>query len=246
MSRAVSLLHEMGTLVLMEGLESEDHALLAIDADADFGSGYLFGPHVGSVTEFSEPHDLLDRVWSRYREQRVSVRTDEGATRGSLENEALHTSPGRGLRQASPADITRYRQQRHPYLAALQNIASKVRSGAALELSCDDFLALEGAIRCFLPDDSGRQLGADIFSAHPPARQRVDFYSTAARTRADWSRRDFFRRAIKEPEVIQATRQYCSLTGYLHCMTFSTATSGSNGKVVICGDVDWSARAQAH
>ena len=131
--RAVSLLHEMGTLVLMEGLESEDHALLAIDADADFGSGYHFGPHVEGVQEYSEPQDILKKMWDSYREKRVSVRSDERATRGSLENEALHTSPGSGLRKASATDIARYRQQRHPYLAGIQKTAVKVRSGAALE-----------------------------------------------------------------------------------------------------------------
>jgi EAL domain-containing protein (putative c-di-GMP-specific phosphodiesterase class I) len=243
--RAVSLLHEMGTLVLMEGLESEHQALLAIDADADFGSGYFFGPHVDGVTEFSQPYDLLNKLWNNFRERRVSVRPDERGTRVSLENETLHSSHVKGLRKASPADIARYREQRHPYLEAIQNIAAKVKSGAALESSCDAFLGLQGAIRCFLLDGSGRQIGADIFSARPPARQSVDFYSMAVRNEGDWARRDFFRRAINEPEVVQATRQYCSLNGYLHCVTFSMATRANNGKpVVICGDVDWSTHAQ--
>ncbi len=113
--RAVSLLHEMGTLVLMEGLESEDQALLAIDADADFGSGYFFGPHVDDVAEFSEPDDLLNKLWNSHREQRVSVRPNERVTRVSLENEtpisrAIASSgtrtspPSRTLRQwLSPA-----------------------------------------------------------------------------------------------------------------------------------------------
>lgn len=239
--RAVTLLHEMGTLALMEGLESEDHALLAIDADADFGSGYYFGPNVERVAAFTQPHDLFEKLWIDYKERRTSVRPDDGVARGSLENEALHTSPGSGLRKPSPAEIARYRLHRHPYFTALQKIASRIASGSALEVSCDAFLALDGAIRCFLLDDSGRQIGADIFSAQPPTRQGVDFHSMAVRKEADWSRRDFFRRAIKEPEVVQATRQYCSLSGYLHCVTFSTATKSKNGKpVVICGDVDWS------
>lgn len=243
--RAVSLLHEMGTLVLMEGLESKDQALLAIDADADFGSGYFFGPHVDGVTEFSEPHDLLNNLWTSYRQQHASLRPDERVTRVSLENETLHSSQASGLHKASPADIARYREQRHPYLAAIQNLAAKVRSGATLESSSDAFLGLEGALRCFLLDDSGRHIGADIFSASPPARQSADFYSVVSIDKSDWSRRDFFRRAINEPEVVQATRQYCSLTGYLHCVTFSMATKAKNGKpVVICGDVDWSMHAR--
>jgi hypothetical protein len=245
--RAVSLLHEMGTLVLMEGIESEKQALLAIDADADFGSGYFFGPHVDSVTGFPQPDDLLNRLWNDYREQHVSVRLDEGRTRVSLENETLHSSQVNGQRKASPADIARYREQRHPYLEAVQYIAAKVKSGAALESSCDAFLGLQGAIRCFLLDGNGRQIGADIFSVRPPARQSADFYSIAAGNEGDWSRRDFFRRAINEPGVVQATRQYCSLTGYLHCVTFSMATRTSNGTpVVVCADVDWSTHTQIH
>ena len=241
---AVSLLHEMGTLVLMEGLESEDHALLAIDADADFGSGYHFGPHFDGVTEFSEPHDLLNRLWNSYRERRVSHRPNESATRASLEHEALHSLQVNGARKASHVDIARYRAERHPYLAAVQDIAAKVRSGNALDYSCDAFLELGGAIRSFLLDGIGKQIGTDVFSEHPPARQGVDFYSMAARNGGDWSRRDFFRRAITEPEVVQATRQYCSLTGYLHCVTFSMATKVMGNPVVICIDVDWSAHAR--
>ncbi len=243
--RAVSLLHEMGTLVLMEGLESSDQALLAIDADADFGSGYFFGPHIDSVAEFSQPQDLLDKLWKSYREQRASGRPDEHGTRLSLENEALHSSQVKGLRKASPADIARYREQRHPYLSAIQNIAAKVKSGSAFEGSCEMFLGLPGAVRCFLLDGSGRQIGDDVFSTRPPARQGVDFYSLEARSEGDWFRRDFFRRAINEPEVVQATRQYGSLTGYVRCVTFSMATRNINGKpVVVCGDVDWSMHTQ--
>jgi len=243
--RAVSLLHEMGTLVLMEGIESEGQALLAIDADADFGSGYFFGPHFESITEFSPPDDLLKKLWNSYREQRISARPDEHVTRVSLENETLHSSKVNGQRKPSPAEIARYREQRHPYLAAVQLVAAKVKAGAALESSCDAFLDLPGAIRCFLLDGSGRQIGADVFSARAPARQNADFYSIAAHNEGDWPRKDFLRRAINEPEVVQATRQYCSLTGYLHCVTFSMATRSTNGKpVVICGDVDWSTHAQ--
>ena len=245
--RAVSLLHEMGTLVLMEGLESEEQALLAIDADADFASGFLFGPHVSSTAEFMQPRELLNRLWDSYRAQRGPARLGDQATRGAVESDKLHSSKAKELLKPSVADIARYREQRRPYLTAVQNIAAKVNAGAAFEASCDAFLALEGAIRCFLLDGSGKLTGPDVFSAHPPARQSADFYALSPHHESDWSRRDFFRRAVKEPEVVQATRQYCSLTGYLHCVTFSMATKDTRGKpVVICGDVDWSTHSAVH
>ena len=242
--RAVSLLHEKGTLVLMEGLESEEQALLAIDADADFASGYFFGPHVDSIAEFSQPHELLNSLWDSYKKRAEPGRQDEYGKRSPLEGGALHSSQAKELSKPSAVDIARYREQRRPYLAAMQNIAAKVRAGGTLESSCDAFLALDGAIRCFLLDGSGKLTGTDVFSLHPPARQSADFYTLSVHREGDWSRRDFFRRAVKEPEVVQATRQYCSLTGYRHCVTFSMATKDPRGKpVVICGDVDWSMHA---
>lgn len=242
--RAVSLLHEMGTLVLMEGLESEGQALLAIDADADFASGFYFGPHVDSVTAYSHPHELLNRLWDSYRTRPARLGQEEHGARASLENEKLHSSQAKSRQKASPSDIARYRQQRHPYLAAMRDIAAKVKAGDLFEASCDAFLDLDGAIRCFLLDGNGKPAATDVFATRVPERQSADFYTLSGDHEGDWSRRDFFRRAIKEPEVVQATRQYCSLIGYARCVTFSMATRDSRGKVcVIGGDIDWSAQA---
>jgi hypothetical protein len=43
MRNMVSMLHEAGCLVLVEGIENADQALAAMDADADFAQGYYFG-----------------------------------------------------------------------------------------------------------------------------------------------------------------------------------------------------------
>ncbi|MGH6648859.1 sensor domain-containing phosphodiesterase [Aquabacterium sp.] len=42
-AQMVSLLHECGSLVLMEGVETHEEALVALEADADFVQGYYFG-----------------------------------------------------------------------------------------------------------------------------------------------------------------------------------------------------------
>lgn len=42
----VTLLHQAGSLVLLEGIETRDQAMMAIESDADFVQGYYFGrPH---------------------------------------------------------------------------------------------------------------------------------------------------------------------------------------------------------
>jgi hypothetical protein len=71
----------------------------------------------------------------------------------------------------------------------------------------------------------------------------MNFSGLIERVDGDWSRRDFFRRAMHEPDVVQVTRRYRSLDGYAHCVTFSIAAKVNSKRVVICGDVDWSAHA---
>lgn len=237
--RAVSLLHEMGTLVLMEGIESETEALIALDTDADFGSGYFFGPLQETIQNFVPPGELLDGLWSTYKKKNVAARPAEASARLSLEDEALYSSQIKNLRNASPADISRYREERRPFVNALQQIASSVRTTGNFAARCQEILKIPGTIRCFMLDAQGKQIGAEVFSLTAPRAPGVDFHALAGRPAGEWSRRDFFRRAMQEPQVVQVTRQYCSLTGYPHCVTFSIATCIDEKQFVICCDVDW-------
>ena len=244
--QAVSLLHEMGTLVLLERVESKAEALMAIEADADFASGFDFGPLLEDVNEFDEPGGVLDNLWNSYKEKRGPDQAREAASRTSLNEETLHSSHIKKLRSASPADIHRYRDERRPFIAAIQRAGALMKAGAGFETACGDFLKLEGTIRCFLLGSDGGQIGPEISGALPPAPQGMNFSDLIERVHGDWSRRDFFRRAIQQPEVVQVTRRYRSLAGHAHCVTFSIAAKIDAKPVVICGDVDWSTHAQIH
>lgn len=241
--RAVSLLHEMGTLVVMEGIETEMEALIAIDADADFATGFYFGTPYQDVSGYSGTGAVLDSLWSTYK-KRAPSRTKETSARALLEDEPLHSIEIRKLNSASPAEISRYREERRPFIAEIQRIATRVKSGDDFATACSAFLPLPGSIRCYMLDADGRQIGTDVTARHPPAAQGVDFNALTAPADADWSRRDFFGRARSEPEVAQVTRQYCSLDGHTRCVTFSVATTVYGKPVVVCGDVDWTAHAR--
>jgi EAL domain-containing protein (putative c-di-GMP-specific phosphodiesterase class I) len=241
---AVSLLHEMGTLVVMEGVETEMEALIAIDADADFVTGFHFGAPHEDLRGFSGPGAVLDDLWNTYK-KRAPGRSKDTSARVSAEDEPLHSSEFRKKRNASPADIGRYREERRPFIAAIQRIASLVKSGDNFDIACSEFLALPGSIRCYRLDADGRQIGSDVAARRPPAPQGVDFSALAASADADWSRRDFFGRARGEPEVAQVTRRYCSLGGHTRCVTFSLATTVQGKAVIVCGDVDWTGHARA-
>jgi hypothetical protein len=111
LAHAVSLLHEMGTLVVMEGLQTEMEALTAIDADADFATGSCFGPPIEDLGSYSEPGPVLDVLWNTYKKH-VRGRTRETAARASLAGNPQYSSEVRKLQNASPAEISRYREER--------------------------------------------------------------------------------------------------------------------------------------
>ncbi len=56
----ISLLHEAGSLVVLEGVETVDEALLALDADADFAQGYYFA-RPAPADELTTERDALFR-----------------------------------------------------------------------------------------------------------------------------------------------------------------------------------------
>jgi EAL domain-containing protein (putative c-di-GMP-specific phosphodiesterase class I) len=64
----VSLLHEAGSLVLMEGVETESEALIAMDADADFVQGYYFARPGARLQDGDGSRELFDRLWQDFKE----------------------------------------------------------------------------------------------------------------------------------------------------------------------------------
>lgn len=62
----VSLLHESGAMVLIEGIETADEAYIALDADADFAQGYLFGRPQPLLDGKSGGQETIDDVWKTF------------------------------------------------------------------------------------------------------------------------------------------------------------------------------------
>jgi EAL domain-containing protein (putative c-di-GMP-specific phosphodiesterase class I) len=88
----ISMLHEIGTLVVAEGIETSTEASISLDSGADFGQGYFFGMPSGGVTR-------LEHVLPRLDVMRAET-TSEHARRNALREARLH--PHRGaLNQAA-------------------------------------------------------------------------------------------------------------------------------------------------
>ncbi len=85
LSGIVSLLHQSGALVLVEGVETQDQAMIAMESDADFVQGFFFGrpfvelkSHVKEETDFGKLFDVykhfafledqkIEKVFTKYK-----------------------------------------------------------------------------------------------------------------------------------------------------------------------------------
>ncbi len=64
----VALLHEAGCLTLIEGIEDEEDAMIALDAGVDFAQGYLFGRPNPSLVQWHMCDSPLGNLCGRHME----------------------------------------------------------------------------------------------------------------------------------------------------------------------------------
>ncbi len=77
----VSLLHEAECLVVLEGIETEEQALVAMESDADFVQGYYFAEPSVRPHDFVALRNRLDALGQKFRTM-VAHKTDQD--RGSI------------------------------------------------------------------------------------------------------------------------------------------------------------------
>jgi EAL domain-containing protein (putative c-di-GMP-specific phosphodiesterase class I) len=73
LNNMTELIHQMGALVLVEGIETRDELMLTLDSGADLAQGFLFArpqpPGAGSLqTEIA-----LDELWDRYARDKIKA-----------------------------------------------------------------------------------------------------------------------------------------------------------------------------
>jgi EAL domain-containing protein (putative c-di-GMP-specific phosphodiesterase class I) len=100
----VSLLHECGALVLMEGVETEAEAHVALEADADLVQGYLFGRPQPALVPSGEPlpqlHALSDDFELRSRGDKQRYRERIGPYINAIGYAASLLGADRSLQEA--------------------------------------------------------------------------------------------------------------------------------------------------
>ncbi|MBF0285901.1 MAG: EAL domain-containing protein [Magnetococcales bacterium] len=207
----VSLLHEAECLVLIEGVENEAQAMMALDADVDMVQGFYFARPEAGLDSGENGVESIDRLSTKQR----GVDRRDSAHQWSLLSDYIE-------------EFWRRANQAHGEVdpSALFQPWDEVR-------------------RCYVLDDRGRQitanLGDDLISAWNALR-----YAPIADARgADWSRRAYFRRALRQPGEVQITGPYFSMPDANMCVTLSVALPHEGGTRVYCTDLLWNDIARA-
>lgn len=209
-AQMVALLHECGALVLMEGVETLQGAHIALGCDVDLVQGWFFGRPQAAAQALPQHADGLREVWATF---------DAALMDG-------------------PRDVLRVLQ---PQRDALATACERLAQGMDLHQACSGFLRLPDTSTCFLLDGGGQQVGDVSFRSghsHQTMGQAPQFAPLYDCRGANWSRRGYFRRAVRQPGVVQVTRPYLTLQGGRMCRTLSVAFELQGQLRVLCADLD--------
>lgn len=103
--RVVAMLHEAGSLVLMEGVETEPQAMISMDAEADFVQGYFFarpGPELSAVPTGGASFDSLYNQFHRLAAlEHKDYQSEVGPYAQALATVAEHIEAGKPLAEAA-------------------------------------------------------------------------------------------------------------------------------------------------
>jgi EAL domain-containing protein (putative c-di-GMP-specific phosphodiesterase class I) len=203
----VALLHEAGSLVLLEGIETAEQAMIAMDADIDLAQGFYFARpgRTGEIAAFTAER-VVDDLWPVFEARR----------------------------RAQRSHYTRFVA---PYLKALDDAARQLAALQTMEEACAAFLQLEQSDRCYLLDSDGFQVGSNVLGNPRAATPALAGYQRSSRAR--WSHRPYFQRAIACPGKAQITRPYRSIATTSLCVTVSASILLDGENHVLCGDLLW-------
>lgn len=105
LGQVVSLLHECGSLALLEGVESEDEAQLALDADVDLVQGFYFARPQPQLLVPQHASAAVNAVWQHHDERLARGRAAEQARvlpyRDALQQVAAGLRAGQALALAA-------------------------------------------------------------------------------------------------------------------------------------------------
>ena len=208
LSSIVSMIHGSGSLVILEGIETREQALLSMEVGADMVQGFYF----------SKPESFINPCYHL----------------DSLMTELLHEQRAKTKKQGLALDAHFRRFQAYFEKAITQYV-----SGDSFKNSVQVVFNDQRAVRCYLLDVSGQQIGQAIHTPNYVLESSIRFSPLAKGENANWSQKHYHYRALRHPGKIQITSPYLSLTGSHMCITISKAVEIFGSTYVFCCDLDW-------
>jgi EAL domain-containing protein (putative c-di-GMP-specific phosphodiesterase class I) len=203
----VSLLHQAGSLVLIEGVETREQAIISIESDVDFVQGFYFGkPSIELSRSFEKEFKEFDPLLEEYKTL------------------------------AYGEDI-KFQRKINRYRSVFNDAATRLMNGLSFEKATRDLLSQPAVVRCYRIGADGIQMGNTLVSeALEPHRNDCYRPLDDARS-ADWFRRHYLKRALLHPGQLQISRPYLSITGAHMCITLSMKFSDRDKESVLCCDL---------
>jgi len=204
----VSLIHEAGSLVIIEGVETEKEALTAIRAATDMIQGFYFAKPNAQISS----DDSLDKTFNALLEQQ---QINNNLTSNNLN--------------------THFTEFEKHFKSALQILTSP----KLIDASAKIIFKSPYAVRCYLLNEAGYQIGSSIHSKSLHSLFDTKFTPLLSGNNANWAHKHYHYRAIHSPNTIQICRPYLSIAGSHLCITVSQAIKLKNETFVFCCDLEW-------
>lgn len=208
LANLVAMLHEGGSLVLMEGVETESEAMAAMAADIDLAQGYFFASPQARIPDPASYPMIPSDLNKKYRDT------------------------------FSDRDHVSERQKFAWPLLAFRESARALEANQTLEIACLPLLKHEGVECSYLLNADGVQVGKHLESPSGSNVCDPRYAPLFETVGANWFRRPFFQNAVNNPGQVHMSTPYLSLTGSYMCVTFSEAIRFGGETYVFCCDLN--------
>jgi EAL domain-containing protein (putative c-di-GMP-specific phosphodiesterase class I) len=214
-SQLVSILHQAGTLVLAEGVETDAEVVALMQADVDFVQGFwLATPHASieaakaAALPVNAAWDLYERHLARWiGTPGIGFERFERALLNAARSFVAHADA-----QRAATHVFRVPGARRVFLVdgqGIQHTESLVAPSVTRRLACGDH------------DEAARE------------RRLAPMFPDAG---SNWSRRAYFRRAIASPGRVAVMGPHFSLTDGKDCYAAAVAFLYDGQMQVLCAD----------
>lgn len=207
----VSLIHEAGSLVIIEGIETQKEALVAIESHADMVQGFYFSMPDARIKQDEQLAKKIDDLINMSQSQRQQ---ESDILNNSLEE----------LQNLFKQSIVHFQKKEvlSEAVAPIFNISGVVRC----------FLLDEFGYQI------GRNIHSIKYQENIKL-QFAPLIQGGQEQQANWSHMHYHHRALAQPNKLNITRPYLSIAGAETCITVSQLVVIKNKKFVLCCDLAW-------